>query len=184
MKAYKIEILVIDHENIGEENIIDTLNNVRYINAHVKSVKSADIGDWDDDHPLNNRKTADKEYERLFQSQGDVALDEELISIDHPEIQAYPETFPEESFQATKLEKPPVFGIPPVYATIIDGSGGWNSAIFVWNCDGEFGFYEPQNTGFNNTLGTGARNDAITEAINWANSEGIPYWIPEEKKDE
>lgn len=66
MKAYRIEVLVIDHENVGEENIRSTIENVRYINANVKSVESADIGDWDDDHPLNNRKTADEEYKRLF----------------------------------------------------------------------------------------------------------------------
>lgn len=66
MKAYKIEIFVIDHENIGEENIKGTLENVRYINADVKSIKSVDIGEWDDDHPLNKRATADAEYERLF----------------------------------------------------------------------------------------------------------------------
>lgn len=57
MRAYKVELLIIDHDELGEDVIRDTLENTRYPNhcmsPHVRAVKSADIGEWHDDHPLN-----------------------------------------------------------------------------------------------------------------------------------
>lgn len=71
MKAYKIELFIIDTDRVGEEEIIKTIENARYpnrcISPKVKGVKSVDIGEWDDDHPLNQRDTADAEYKRLFE---------------------------------------------------------------------------------------------------------------------
>lgn len=70
MKAYKIEILVIDHEDVGEQEIREMIENVKYpnycISPQVKNINSANIGEWTDDHPLNKRDTADEEYQRLF----------------------------------------------------------------------------------------------------------------------
>lgn len=191
MKAYKIEILVIDHENIGEDEIKAEIEGARYFNRCispvVKTIVSKDIGDWDDEHPLNKHETANKEYERLFrnQSEEEVFLDEELIPIDDDVFEVPEEVsleaFSEVPYQAIKLEKAPQNGLPPVYVTVFEGIGGWNSVIFEWNCEGDFGFYEPQNTGFNNTsIGTGLREGAVREAIDWAKSEELPYWIPEE----
>lgn len=85
------------------------------------------------------------------------------------------------------LAKQPENGVPFVYVTIHEGCSGWNSAVWRWSpldegetmYDGSAGFYEPQVTGFTNTsLGTGLREDAIAEARNWAESEGLPLWIP------
>ena len=70
MKAYKLEVLVIDHDELGGEAIADTLRNTRYpnwcISPAVRRVQEADIGEWSDDHPLNRLDTAEAEYERLF----------------------------------------------------------------------------------------------------------------------
>lgn len=70
MKAYKIELLVIDHDGLGEDEIIAEIENVRYpndcISPLVKSIEVRDIGPWRDDHPLNKRDTVDEEYRRLF----------------------------------------------------------------------------------------------------------------------
>ena len=66
MKAYKIEVLVIDFEDIGEKEIGDTLANLRDLSVDVKSIKSVEIGEWRDDHPLNKKETSDNEYARLF----------------------------------------------------------------------------------------------------------------------
>lgn len=65
MKAYKVELLVIDFENIGEEEIVTLLENGKYIYPQVKDIKGVDI-EWSDDHPLNKRETCDSEYKRLF----------------------------------------------------------------------------------------------------------------------
>lgn len=70
MKAYKVEIFVIDHDNLGEHEIKRNIENVRYPNhcmsPAVKSIQGVDIGAWRDDHPLNKHATADDEYARLF----------------------------------------------------------------------------------------------------------------------
>lgn len=70
MKAYKIEILVIDFDKLGEQGIRDELENACFANdcidLNVKKVIEKDIGEWRDDHPLNRHETCQKEYERLF----------------------------------------------------------------------------------------------------------------------
>ena len=70
MKAYKIELLIIDFENMGGNEIVDVIENANYpndcISPCVKDIKCVDIGEWSDDHPLNSSKTSDKEYKRLF----------------------------------------------------------------------------------------------------------------------
>lgn len=66
MKAYKIEVLVIDFEDAGETEIVKSLQNVRHINPQIKNIKSADIGEWSDAHPLNKRDECEYEYKKLF----------------------------------------------------------------------------------------------------------------------
>ena len=70
MKAYKIELLVIDFDNQSPEEITSAIENTNYgnhsINPKVKSVVTRDIGEWTDSHPLNLNKTCDAEYKRLF----------------------------------------------------------------------------------------------------------------------
>ncbi len=70
MKAYKLEVLVLDFDNLGGEEIISVLEDTRYpnrcINPDVKSIVEKDVGDFDDDHPLNNKETSEKAYHELF----------------------------------------------------------------------------------------------------------------------
>ncbi len=70
MKAYKLEVLIVDHDEIGEETIVSVLENHRYPNRciapDVKNVECADIGEWHDDHPLNLYSKSEAEYKRLF----------------------------------------------------------------------------------------------------------------------
>ena len=70
MKAYKLEILIIDHDDVGEEEIAYIIKNANYpndcISPEVKSVDEAEIGEWTDDHPLNNSNTCGAEYDKLF----------------------------------------------------------------------------------------------------------------------
>lgn len=70
MKVYKLEVMVIDHDQIGEQGIKETLESTHYPNhcvlPRVKNVEVRDIGEWRDDHPLNLRDSADAEYRRLF----------------------------------------------------------------------------------------------------------------------
>lgn len=66
MKVYKIEIMVVDMDQIGEEEIIGVIESTKYIHPEVKAIDSRDIGEWHDDHPLNSITKADAEYRRLF----------------------------------------------------------------------------------------------------------------------
>jgi hypothetical protein len=70
MKVYKVELLIIDFDEIGPEEIKDVMENVHYpnhcISPDVKSIIGKDIGEWDDDNPLNKHDTQDAEYCRLF----------------------------------------------------------------------------------------------------------------------
>ena len=68
MKAYKLEILVLDFENAGIEDIKTLLENTKYINVQVKNYEVRDIGEWHDEHPLNNKNTAESEYYKLFKT--------------------------------------------------------------------------------------------------------------------
>jgi hypothetical protein len=66
MKAYKYTILIIDHEDIGKEDISSCLKNAKYINPEIMHIQEADIGDWSDSHPLNHNETQKDEFNRLF----------------------------------------------------------------------------------------------------------------------
>lgn len=70
MKAYKVEILIIDFDQLGEKEIVEVIENTKYpnycISPTVKDIKSVDIGEWTDEHPLNNSKLHDDEYKRIF----------------------------------------------------------------------------------------------------------------------
>jgi hypothetical protein len=70
MKAYKIEILVIDHDSLGEASLREELVNANFpndcISLDIKSITEKDVGEWHDEHPLNKLSTCDSEYRRLF----------------------------------------------------------------------------------------------------------------------
>lgn len=70
MKVYKVEIMVIDFDELGRDGIVEEMENVRYPNRclspTVMNITERDIGEWTDDHPLNSISKAHAEYERLF----------------------------------------------------------------------------------------------------------------------
>lgn len=70
MKLYKIEIMVLDLDEIGEQEIKDVIENTNYpnrcISPEVKKIEVRDIGEWHDEHLMNMTDKADAEYHRLF----------------------------------------------------------------------------------------------------------------------
>jgi hypothetical protein len=70
MKVYKLEIMVIDTDNCGAEEIKDMIENARYpnhaINPKVMQNDSVDIGEWHDNHPLNYRSSQQDTFKALF----------------------------------------------------------------------------------------------------------------------
>lgn len=72
MKVYKLEVMVIDFDELGTQGMIDTLENTTYpnrcMNPRVMSIEERDIGKWTDDHPLN-KSGAKEEFRRLFSAE-------------------------------------------------------------------------------------------------------------------
>ena len=72
MKAYKLEVLIIDHDDLGPDAVVEELENASFpndcIHPQVKKVEIKDIGEWTDDHPLNKASTCDRYYLDLFGS--------------------------------------------------------------------------------------------------------------------
>ena len=70
MKAYSLEVLVIDFDRIGGNSVREELENGRFANRcispTVKKITEVEIGEWHDGHPLNKHNTATAEYLRLF----------------------------------------------------------------------------------------------------------------------
>lgn len=68
-KVHRIELLVIDHDDLGADGVRSVLENARYpnrcINPDVKRVETREV-EWSDEHPLNYRDTADAAYRELF----------------------------------------------------------------------------------------------------------------------
>lgn len=69
-KVYKVELLIIDHENWGEKEIKNIIENTRYpahaISPEVMTMELREIEWGDDDHPLNFYDTREAEFKRLF----------------------------------------------------------------------------------------------------------------------
>ncbi len=67
MKVYKMEVVIIDFDDDGAEEIKGLLENAKYLTSvSVLDIQSRDIGEWDDDNPLNYHSTFSDEVERLF----------------------------------------------------------------------------------------------------------------------
>lgn len=72
MRVYKVELMILDFDEIGGEEIRDVIENQRYpnhcISPNVMHIESRELGEWDDEHPLNNTKKMQGEFYRLFEA--------------------------------------------------------------------------------------------------------------------
>jgi len=70
MKVYKVEVLIVDHDDLGPDEIQVVLENTRYPNhcmyPTVMKIESRDIGEWEDSHPINSMVTMEDTYNELF----------------------------------------------------------------------------------------------------------------------
>jgi len=57
MKAHKVVLTIVDFDDLGADQIKEVIENQRWpnhcISPSVFSMTTADVGEWDDDHPLN-----------------------------------------------------------------------------------------------------------------------------------
>ena len=70
MKAFKFTLLFLDHDEVGIEEAQSLIENARLPNhisaGTIVAAEEADIGEWEDDHPLNRLDTLRAEFDRLF----------------------------------------------------------------------------------------------------------------------
>lgn len=70
MEVHKVTLLVIDLDRLGAEAVRSEIESVSYpndgVSPHVIDLKTADCGEWGDDHPLNQSETREAEIRRLF----------------------------------------------------------------------------------------------------------------------
>jgi hypothetical protein len=70
MNVHKVILRIIDFDDIGADEIKLVLEETHYpnrcISPEVASIETVDIGEWDDDHLLNNYTTAEAEWRRIF----------------------------------------------------------------------------------------------------------------------
>lgn len=116
MKAYKVEVLVLDFEDYGQEQIELMLGDVRGLSSSIQSIQKADIGQWADEHPLNHRSNAKVEYQRLFgagqpeAAQGDVVLtDKQCAKIKSQAAKATDDWLESQPEENTQLKSDGVF---------------------------------------------------------------------------
>lgn len=68
--VYKVELAIIDHDELGDEEIKKVLEETKYPNyciyPYVLNIEGRDIGEWDDKLPINNRTTRRQEIDKLF----------------------------------------------------------------------------------------------------------------------
>lgn len=69
MKVFKVELMITDHDKVGEDGIISMLENTKFANwsisPTVMAIESREI-EWTDDHPLNKFPTMKAAFEELF----------------------------------------------------------------------------------------------------------------------
>ena len=69
VKVFKIELMVIDFDNIGQTAIKDVLENTKYpnrcIDPEVQNIEHQTV-EWTDEHPLNFTTTSKQAYQELF----------------------------------------------------------------------------------------------------------------------
>lgn len=79
VRVHRIEVLVIDFDDLGAEGVRGVLENARYpnrcISPDVKSVETREV-DWSDEHPLNHSATHEGAYRALFGASDDAAREE------------------------------------------------------------------------------------------------------------
>lgn len=67
MKAHILEVVILDFEGYGPQEYADLIESNRYLgHAQVLSHRTAEIGQWSDDHPLNHTTTSAEEVRTFF----------------------------------------------------------------------------------------------------------------------
>jgi hypothetical protein len=68
-KVFKVELLIVNHDNLTMNEIAEVIENANYpndcIGPQVMEITSREV-EWSDEHPLNKRTTQADAYKELF----------------------------------------------------------------------------------------------------------------------
>jgi hypothetical protein len=74
MKAHKLEVLILDFDDMGADDVVSTLENQSFPNdciwPNVMAITSREI-EWSDEHPLNRPETIAQAFQELFAPKGE-----------------------------------------------------------------------------------------------------------------
>jgi hypothetical protein len=69
MKVHKIELMIVDEDDVGEIEIRSIIEDSSYPNhciaPKIMTFITKEV-DWEDSHPLNKNATCDEAYQKLF----------------------------------------------------------------------------------------------------------------------
>jgi hypothetical protein len=69
VRVFKVELMVVDFEDLGEDGVRSMIENTRYpkrcISPGVSGMDSREV-EWEDDGPLNNNKQWNRAFRELF----------------------------------------------------------------------------------------------------------------------
>jgi hypothetical protein len=65
VKVIRIELYIIDHDNIGAEGSVSEIVSSKYLHPIIGEIKEKEV-DWVDDNPLNYKKTSVLAARELF----------------------------------------------------------------------------------------------------------------------
>jgi hypothetical protein len=72
VKVYKVTLLVVDHDRLGEEELRGVIERTKYpnrcISPSVMGVQTREV-EWSDDHPLNLLDRQERAFVDLFGSE-------------------------------------------------------------------------------------------------------------------
>lgn len=70
MYAHKVELLVLDADNLGADEVQSVIENTNYPNRCISvsalKMHSIKVYDWSDEHPLNNRNSQHEAVKIMF----------------------------------------------------------------------------------------------------------------------
>ena len=73
MKVYRLEVMVIDFDELGGSAIASTIEHTRYPNRCIEPTvirwERKGIDEWRDDHPLNTVNQMREEFDKLFKEE-------------------------------------------------------------------------------------------------------------------
>jgi hypothetical protein len=72
MKVYKVTLMIVDHDGLDDvDEITAVIEQARYANRciipEVVDIEEKEIGEWSDDHPLNQTATCVGYFKEMFE---------------------------------------------------------------------------------------------------------------------